>query len=357
MNLLLKLALVSPCWLSMAFAADLNLTPAQMQALGVRLEPLQAASSTLQSAYPARFMPAPGQERVISTMQEGLVSRVLVVEGQSVKAGQGLLELQVPALLDQQLALLKANSRLQLAKAALQRYRQLLAEGLIAGKKVIEAEAEAATAEAEERAASTALRLSGLSAAQQQRLLSRQQVDSGLVIQATQSGQVAGLKVTPGQRVQAAEELLRLISASSLWVEADVPAAAAGIFRSGQSVPVGNGAAEAVVVSVAAQSGNAQSVKVRGRLKSSLPGALPGMTTTLGEASAQSASWQLPQTAVTRLDGKTVVFLKAATGFAPVEVQAIGDGRTVRVSGAFKGGELIAVSGVTALRNAWQAER
>lgn len=355
MNRLISPVFAGLMCLPFAHAGDLNLTAAQQQALGVVVQPLQPAGRAPGGAYPARLTPAPGGERVVSALQEGLVSRVLVVEGQAVKAGTPLLELQVPALLDMQLALLKADGRNRLAQTTLQRNRQMLAEGLIAGKRVMEAEIEAAAAAAELRTAALSLKLAGMSDAQLTRLSARQQAEPVLTLTAPMAGQVSGLKVTPGQRVPAAEELLRVVSGRELWVDAEAPLDAVARFRLGGKAAVGGGAAEATVVSVAAQSGNAQSVRIRARLLTPLPGGLPGMATTLGETGGGNAGWQVPRAAVTRISGKSAVFVQRPGGFAPVTVTATGDDRTAVISGALRGDEHVAVSGVSALRNAWQA--
>ncbi len=348
-------ALAGLACLSVAHAGDLALSPAQVRALGVAVQTPQVLSAPRQTAWPARLTAAPGDERVISALYEGLVSRVRVVDGQAVRAGQPLLDLQAPALLEQQLAVVRAGSRAKLAADTLKRYRGLLAEGLIAGRKVTEAEADSLTADAELRTAEAGLRLAGMSEAQIARLRAGQSPATELTVTAPRDGRITGLKAAPGQRIEAAGELMRLVAGNALWVEAAVPVEAAAAFRPGQTVPVDSGRARARVISVGAVAGEAQSVTVRAALASPWPGALPGLATSIGAASGDGSAWQLPQTAVTRLNGRTVVFVQRASGFAPVDVQASGDGRTAAVRGALRADDPVAVSGVTALRNAWQA--
>ena len=69
---------------------------------------------------------------------------------------------------------------------------------------------------------------------------------------------------------------------------------------------------------------------------------------------ASADSWDVPLAAVAHDGGQAYLFVRDAEGFAVRAVQVVASaGQLVRVRGALKAGEQIAVSGVVALKGAW----
>ena len=124
--------ILSFCALSLAEAAEINLSAEQVKRLGVatkELGSLRAAATALE--LPAQVVVPPGQLAVLAAPLPALVTRVHVAYGEQVRAGQILAELQGPALLEAQSAYAQAQSQAVLASENRQRDENLLADGII----------------------------------------------------------------------------------------------------------------------------------------------------------------------------------------------------------------------------------
>ena len=94
-------------------------------------------------------------------------------------------------------------------------------------------------------------------------------------------------------------------------------------------------------------------------IESSAHGLRPGEIVAVELPAAGSAGgWSVPLAAVAHDGKQAYVFVRSADGFEvrPVTVSASA-GQRVRVQGALKDGEQIAVSGIVALKGAWLAEK
>jgi cobalt-zinc-cadmium efflux system membrane fusion protein len=139
------------------------------------------------------------------------VVKVLAKAGDIVKANQPLVELHSADIGKARAEVQAASSRVDVARANLQRKRKLAADRLIAEREVIEAEAAVTEAEASQRVAAAALRqFSGAQGA------------SGLVLRSPVAGTVIARDVAVGQLADPSRTLYRIGDLSHLWLVAHV---------------------------------------------------------------------------------------------------------------------------------------
>lgn len=339
-SLLLGLIAVS------AQAADVVLAPTQMQRLGVREALPVEAKSALAAPWSARVVASPDAEWVATAPAGGVVVRVSVAEGQQVAAGAILAELRSADLPDMGAALSQARTAAELARGNRERDRTLHAEGLIAERRVRESEAAAAQADAALAAAQSRLRLMGVSAAD---------ASAGRVpVRATAAATVLERMALPGQRVNEADPLLRLVDAGKLMLELNLPVAQAASVREGDLIEVDGSALRARVTQTGWGASDAtQTVRIRAELPPTKNRLRPGEWVKV-RRSATAAAWSVPAGALLHHDGRSWVFMRTAQGFRAVEVQLLSqDSAQATVSGALDAKSPVAVSGVAAIKAVW----
>jgi membrane fusion protein (multidrug efflux system) len=162
-----------------------------------------------------RLVPTPGGSALLTAPAAGVVNQILVQVGARVSKGQLLLTLDVPDLANNARALVVAAD---IAEKDAQRQEQLLREGITSAKQAEQRQAEAVGARSQANAA--------------QQLLARARVTSPL------SGGVQRVMVHLGERVEAGAQLVEVINASVLDLQALVPSAQLGGLRVAQAVTV-----------------------------------------------------------------------------------------------------------------------
>ena len=339
--------------------ASFPVSQQQMQALGIRLQTLQANEPGLSKPYPGRVTLPPGQESIISAPVDGMVTEVLTQANAQVKSGQALLLLLSPDLGPLQLQLMQAASQARLASQTATRESSLFKEGIIARRRVEAAQAGLAEARATLNQARAALRLAGMSPAQIQKIERNDALEDTLTLSARKPGTVLGLDVQPGQRVPAGTPLLRVASLDTLWLDIQVPLDDARGWPVGTAVTVPGRQVQARVISQGPTvATGSQTISLRARVLSGASQLRPGELVQAAMPVAQtSGSWDLPLSALTRQGQQAYVFVRTAQGFAvrPVRILASA-GQRVQVQGALKAGERVAVSSLIALKAAWLGE-
>ncbi|MCK6424051.1 MAG: efflux RND transporter periplasmic adaptor subunit [Burkholderiaceae bacterium] len=349
---------------------EFAVSAAQIRAIGVTLKRLEADGAGPASAFPARVVLPPSQEFIVSAPLGGVVERLLVNENEAVRAGQPLLRLLSPELGEAQLRLAEAASKARLSRQLAERERRLFDEGVIAQRRVLEAEAAAAEDQARQRQAEAALRLLGLEPEVIRRVAEGGAPAEALVLRARQAGTVLRIDARIGQRANAADALLRLADTRRLWLEVQIPAAQREALSLGAGSLSGVGRTlSAKPLSLTPTVSDAQTLTLRAEVQRGGEGLRPGdvlqvnvpLSGSAGAAgAAASASFALPLAALTRQGEQAYVFVRSAKGFAatPVLVQD-GPGGSVRVRSVpnaartLQAGQEVATSAVIALKAAW----
>jgi hypothetical protein len=181
-------------------------------------------------------------------------------------------------------------------------------------------------------------------------------MQDALVLRARAPGIVVKLDAKPGMRAQGADALVRIADTRKLWLDIQVPvdrqaqiatkgASVTGVDREVTATPLGFGATVS----------DSQTVMLRAQVTRG------AQTLRLGEfvqvrvpfASTEDG-WPVPVPAVVRQDDKAFVFVRTAQGFTALPVTVLDSaGQSVRVKGALRAGQEIAVGSVIALKSAW----
>lgn len=332
----------------------------QREALGIQVAPLKrGGGESIAATFPAHVIVSPDREQVVSSPIAGLVIQILVQLNQSVKQGAGLLRISGPELGQQQLQLMQAASRVALGRQAAARDAALLEEGIVAQRRVQESRAALKEAEAGLAQAKASLLLSGMPAATIERVAAGGKLEDSLLLVAPRSGLVTRLDARPGQRVEPVTPLLQIAETDRLSLDIQVPATEGARWKPGAKVKVqGREASARIVSSGSMVSSGSQTVTIRAVVDSGAASLRAGESIAVEMPGASTHGWELPLAAVARDGPQAYIFVKTTDGFEArtATVAASGD-RKVRVQGAFKDGEQVAVNGVAALKGAWLEEK
>src|SRR5512139_2057855 len=137
-------------------------SPQQQQTLGISVAPLVKAEGVNGQLVQAQVTVPPAQLRVISASLEGMVEQLTVSEGDHVKAGDIIAQLQSPQLLELQRELLQALSQQRLALSEWKRDEELFNEGVIAQRRYLETQSRYLEQNAALDERRQALRLAGM---------------------------------------------------------------------------------------------------------------------------------------------------------------------------------------------------
>ena len=168
----------------------------------------------------------------------GRILKLLVFEGEHVKAGTVLATLHSTDLSDAQFALIKASSQQNLAAAAEKRAEQLVNADVIGRAELERRRAELLQATIQTDAYHTQLLGLGMTDAQIRRLETSHTLSADYPIVTPRAGIVLKRDITIGQVVQPAEPAFTIADLSSVWIVANAPEEEAGHLQNGMQVEV-----------------------------------------------------------------------------------------------------------------------
>lgn len=168
----------------------------------------------------------------------GRIVEVSAKLGDEVKTGTVLARIAGPELTQAQLAYLRANSVMQLAKRAAARAQQLFAADVIGAAELQRRESELQVSRAEYSAAKDQLRLLGVDEKALDDLLKRGQILPSVPITVSMPGTVVERNVSIGEVVQPADKLFTVADLSTVWATGDVPEHIARHVMQGQHVEI-----------------------------------------------------------------------------------------------------------------------
>ena len=168
----------------------------------------------------------------------GRILRLVVFEGQSVKAGAVLATLHSTSLSDTQMQLIKAESQQGLATAGVKRAEQLVEADVIGRAELERRRAEQLQATTEAAAYRTQLSGLGMTDGQIRQLETNRRLSADYPVVSPRSGIVLKREVTVGQVVQPADPAFTIADLSSVWIVANVPEEEGGVLKQGMEVSV-----------------------------------------------------------------------------------------------------------------------
>ncbi|MCL1825252.1 MAG: efflux RND transporter periplasmic adaptor subunit [Betaproteobacteria bacterium] len=305
-------------------------------------------------------LPLDAQE-IISVPAAGMVQAILTPPSHPVRAGQLLLRLYSPQLLQWQREFIQAVAQEKLAAEKLKRDMALFADGIIAETRLQEARSNATQSRALTSETAQMLHLAGMNEKAIKTLRDTQKLSASLEVTARTDGVVLEYGVVPGQQVDAGATLAKLAQGGRLWVELNASKQQAAQARPGNRIRFASCADEAHVIAVSPQiNADSQTVLIRGELKqpSSCLAVNQYVEATLYVERSADNSWAVPSASIVHHEGAHWIFVRTAQGFTalPVELISSADGfadiRSVMPAPALAPKTSIAVSSTAALKGA-----
>jgi len=338
--------------------AELGLSTADLERLGVVLDAPVAAAAIEVAAGPAELVIPPAQQAVVSSTVAGVLARTLVAEGDSVARGRPLAEIASAELLDAQSSYVDAAVSAGLARAQLDRDRGLFADGIIAERRLQEATAR-------ERAAAAALEqhrqqllLAGMTDRALADLAATGTLDSNVTLTAPFDAVVIEQLASIGTRVDALDPVYRVADLSELWLEAHVPQEQAQRVALGMRVvgAAGSRNIEGTVIQIGRVVDPAsQSVTVRARVTNVTHVMRAGqfMSARVLEDAPHAAAHTVPSAAIARRNDTAYAFARRDGAIFPVAVEIVAATDTHTTVRGLEADAEIAVMGVAALKSVW----
>ena len=359
MKRILALTLSTCLSLSAWSATVLPLSAAQLQQMQVQWGHLQLQQNGLSASYPAEVVLPPSQTRVVTAPQGGLITRLSVSVGDTVKQGQVIGQLSSPDLVSLQSSYLQSDTQARLHEQALKRDQELFKDGIIAQRRLQETQSAYETSQALMHERQQTLKLAGMSEAQIRQLAQKRSMQNGMAIIAPISGQIMEQQQPVGARVDMAMPIYTISNPKPLWLMIQVPIAQAQQLRPGAAVRLPRQNLTARVDTVLRQlNKNNQTTQVRASISQGAEQLSVGqiVDVALVESTTTGArtSFAVPRSAVARQGEQAVLFVQQARGVTvlPVKILLEQD-QQLTVQADLNGDETIAVQGVAALKGHW----
>jgi cobalt-zinc-cadmium efflux system membrane fusion protein len=324
------------------------LTAQQLQRLGIQTKSVDAAVDVPLGTVPAVVTLPPDAQVAVTAPFDGAILRVYVIAGQQVSRGQPLAIVKSREPLQYGAELARAQARLGLAQATAARTRQLVDEGIIAGARGDEVNAQ--------------IRVAQTDVSENARILRQASASPGgeVTLRAPISGRVAAMTAQVGGPVMATSAPFVIENSTAFTLDLQLPERLAGQVRPGMSISVsGPGVPEGAAGTIVSVGGSldpaTRSVLAKARVDDA-PALVAGKSVMAtinsnGNGTGAASGTSIPATALTKIDGKDHVFVRTGKRFVKraVEVAGSSDGR-VFVTTGLKPGEQVAVSGVSELK-------
>jgi len=315
------------------------LTLAELERMGVKTAAVQVATGVPLGTMPATVSLPPEARVAVTASFPGAIRQVFVIPGQAVTRGQPLATMVSRDALQVGSNLTRANAQLEYSRTNTARLQQLAREGVIAGARVLEAQAAVRQVEADASENARILSLSGAGG-------------GGLItLRAPISGRVSTVAVQTGGPVDSSVAPFVIDASNAYQLDIQVPERLAGLVKPGMTVTLPGNTRGRVLSIGSAIDPETRSVLVKASIGAA-PGLIAGksvMASILADAGNNAIA--VPASAVTRFDGADVVFIRTAKGFEKrvVAVGGSAEGITVIVEG-LAAGEVIAISGLTEIK-------
>ena len=330
-----------PLATSMA-AGPIAVTAEQIERLGIQTAAAEVAKEQTITSVLGRITPALNARVLMTAPYAGTVVRIDGLEGKDVKPGETIASIASRSYIEARSAVEQNKAEYAAAKAAADRTRQLVKEGIAAESRAEEAEAKAAQLKAALSASRNAL--------------DRVSPDPGQPgqyrIVAPSGGTIASLQISPGQMVDEMAPVGALDTSNQLWIEVRLPAAYVGKVSEGNEVEIEQSGIRGKVIAV----GNSIDTHLRSAmLRASIPaesGLVVGQTVRISILEpALDGALNLPRNAVVALGDGSAVFVARGEGFEAVPVKVLAQGaEETTVQGAVQPGMKVAISGLSELK-------
>jgi membrane fusion protein, heavy metal efflux system len=329
-------------------ANEIILTPKQIADIGIVTAPLSNTQTLSQSNLPATVVIPPRQLSIAASMQEGVVQKVFVGVGDTVKAGQTVATLSSTEGLTLQCEYLQTASRLSRLESLLKKDEALYREGIISEREFLKSKQETSLLSTELAEKKGMMKMMGISPSKTGAM------STTSAIKAPVNGIVLEQIAVIGQKIDAMSPIYKIADLSTLWIEIQAPASIAKTIKVGDMIRTNLGAtAKVIKISSGVELQN-QSVIIRAEIIYGKELVRPGQFV---QAAVQTASVQsivVPKNGLIRNKSESIVFVKTSRGFSPISVKVLKEECTsFIISAPLKGNEQIAIRGIIALKGIW----
>lgn len=326
----------------------------QIQQAGIQLQTLGPAAADVQTrlVLQGQAQWSPESKVVLTSPVSGVVQQVLVQPLADVARHSNVLAVHSPNLIQIQNDILQIRAQQQLAQQNLARERSLYAEGIIAEKRVQEAQNQVQRFNIDLSAKQRMLQFMGGSSANG--------LNPVVYVKSPANGSVESLQVSVGQYVETGTVLGQLVNSDlplQLLLQASL--ADSKYIHAGNKVKVEGCEITGYVQKVApALTGNTQTQNVLVQMDAK-DSCLRGQQFVKAHIQSYTptviAAWSVPSASVVLKDGKHMIFIKNKNGFSAMSVKLIGvNQQQSHIAAAALRPEMqFAVSGVERLKAVW----
>ncbi|QNN78137.1 efflux RND transporter periplasmic adaptor subunit [Pseudoxanthomonas mexicana] len=321
-----------------------RLTRQQERNLGIRTERSRAATDVPVTGLPAEAMSPLATTTQVTVPFAGVVTRVLVDEGEQVRRGQPLLRVQSRDFIALQGELARVRAESGAAKEQARRDALLAKEGIIPAARRIESEARSAAASASVTEASAML---------SQLRRPAEGMPGEYDILAPQAGRILRRGVRPGQAMEAMAPAFVMAGSTELDIVFTSPIGLHSTLRPGLAVHLPDGGVATVVAVGADTDALSQSLRVRARAEHA--GALvPGQQFEVAlSLPPPEDAVEVPASALLPHGEQQVLYLLDETGYRGLVVVPLGSdgGRAVVSAKGLRPGMQVVVAGASVLKS------
>ncbi|MDA3876232.1 MAG: efflux RND transporter periplasmic adaptor subunit [Halothiobacillus sp.] len=285
----------------------------------------------------------------VSSPADGQIIGAVPQIGETVKAGQPLIEIASPQLAQDQAQWAMANAQATVARQDLSRDQSLFADGLIAKKRLEATRANTRTAEATLQAAAERMRLAGITNPDK----TKSSQTAKLTIAATIDGVITQRKVITGERVTAGQSLLEITAQNHQWWLMAVPPAQAPAADAQAELRI-SGCSEPAPVRLIDLTVDpaSQMITLRAQPKVACMALRPGQisTATLWVHSTKTF-FAVPIISLTEMDNRTQIIVHRDGQYRPVPVTQHGEADGMAyVTGPLQPKDQVVTAGISRLK-------
>jgi len=289
-----------------------RLSPAQLNAIGLKLGPLQNRNLTGTVKVTGELEVPPQSKASVSATVGGNVQEIKVIEGDGVRKGQTLALLTHPELVQMQVDLQEAASRLQYLEQEYRRQQRLYEQKVGSGRDLQEATSNYNTSKAQVEGLKSRLRILGLNTGS---ILSGRIYQSVPVVSPL-NGYVQKVYINIGEYVSPQQQMLTVVDRSQLHADLMVFEKDVANVKVGQKVSftVANAAGQEYTARVYNMSPafeeDVRAVHLHADIEGSTENLIPGMYIEGRIAVDSTTALAVPEAAVVQEGEQSFIFVK-----------------------------------------------
>lgn len=331
-------------------AADntIKLSQADQQRLGIRFAEVKESSSADGFQVPALVIHSPDNRSRLTTYFSGTVKQWHLSGGQQAQAGQPVVTLSSPELMQLQEQWLAARHQLSNSNSELDRDKQLFADGVISEQRLQKTRRSQQQAAFALRARQQQLLQAGLTSDDLSALVAGQLLPGEYVMRAPRSGLLSRRNFSAGDIVAANQALASVTDNNALWLRASLPAALAETLQPGDTLQLAGSDMRLTLASKNRDvSPSTQTVDILAAFNQPGP-YLPGQQVTL--VVSGPTGFRVPASAVTHTGSETFVYVRGDNHIEIRSLPVTPLGRDYLVTQGLRAGEQLVVQGGAQLK-------